>query len=555
MGKIIKFSAVLLLLLTFIACGGGSGSPYDDYDTPDSDQKPSDPDEAKPDSDSDEDNGGSGDNDTDDPGQDDSDEPEPDAESDGDSELPGPDGDSEVPEPDSDSTIPEVDGDSEIPAIDDDPAHPDNDTHPVPAVCGDGVVNLDEVCDGGTTTCEELGLGQGTVSFGCKSDCSGWENTGLCVKPDEACLGLPEHARWTGTGTVNQTWDGAAWQPPNTAYHNEDGSDYPCGFECELTYEWDYGGWRCKPSVTLLCTGQLDCYNETERMPMCPSESQSFFGQDANYIVESLCILPGAAQGENPYLSIIEDSVTGLQWYEYMPIDWNSYTYVRNLCDNLVYGEKDDWRMPTIYELHTIFNYGKHDPAVTKSVFKNISSNKLWSKTSHPTIEKTLWVVDTEFGYTTYQKRDHNSGDPEGVGLGGLLCVRGGEYNFAAGAIELLNDGTMFDTKNHRMWHSAASEELKTWTEALSYCETSRLGGHDNWRLPNVTELMSLIDYNAAPDNFLADLGGDSTSPKEKFWTSTTFEADPKNAWYVGFDDGQTKETAKSTSLRVRCVR
>jgi len=533
MGKIIKFSAMLLLLLSFAACGGGSGSPYDDYDTPDSDQKPSDTDKTEPDSD----NGGAGDNDSDEPGESDGDEPETDPDLEPDEE---PDG-----ETDGDPVEPDADGDSVQPDGDETNAE----------ICGNGIVDAGEVCDGGTTTCEELDLGYGTAAFGCKSDCSGWDNAGACIRPNEQCRGLPENGHWTGTGTVNQTWDGAAWQPPNSAYHNENGSDNPCGFECDLTYEWDFGEWLCKPSVTLLCTGQLDCYNDTEMVPMCPTDSQSFFGQDANYTVESQCILPQIALRENSYVSIIEDSVTGLQWYEYMPIDWNSYIDIRNLCDNLEYGGFNDWRMPTIYELHTIFNYGKHDPAVTKSVFKNIVSNKIWSKTAHPAIEKTLWIVDTEFGYTDYQKRAPDTGDPEGTGLGGVLCVRGDEYKFTADSIELLNDGTFYDTRNLRMWHAAASDEVKTWTEALSYCENSTLGGHDNWRLPNVTELMSLIDYNAAPDNFLADLGGDSTSPKEPFWTSTTFEAYPQNAWYVGFDDGLVMSAAKIAQLRVRCVR
>ena len=537
MGKIIEFSAILMLLFGLVACGGGSKDPYSGYDTPDGDQKPTDQDKATPDSDKD----------SDDPGLNDGDEQEPDGETD-------PDPDAEPDEEPDGGADDEPDGDSETPETDGDTAQPDGDVSPHQAVCGDGVVDFGEVCDGGTTTCEELDLGQGTAAFGCKSDCSGWENAGLCVKEDVACLGLPENAHWSGPETVKQTWDGAAWQPPNTAAHDESGSGYPCSFECDLTYEWDFGGWRCKPSVTLLCTGQLDCYNETERMPMCPADSQNFFGQDANYIVESLCILPGVSQ-ENPYVDILTDSNTGLQWYEYMPIDSNTYTDIRNSCNNLVYGGFDDWRMPTIYELHTIFNYGKHDPAVTTSVFKHVTSNRLWSGTPHPTIEKTLWIVSTDFGYTIYQKRAPDSGDPEGVGVVGILCVRGSEYKFTADSIELLNDGTFYDTRNSRMWHSAASEEPKTWAEALSYCEDSTLGGHTNWRLPNVTELYSLVDYNAAPDSFLAGLGGDSTSPKEKFWTSTTFDADPQNAWYIGFDDGLVKDIVKSAALRVRCVR
>src|SRR6185295_7572041 len=37
--------------------------------------------------------------------------------------------------------------------------------------------------------------------------------------------------------------------------------------------------------------------------------------------------------------------------------------------------------------------------------------------------------------------------------------------------------------------------DIATWCGALAYCEGLTLAGHDDWRLPNVMELVSLVDY------------------------------------------------------------
>ncbi|MCA3593985.1 MAG: DUF1566 domain-containing protein [Methylobacterium sp.] len=55
-------------------------------------------------------------------------------------------------------------------------------------------------------------------------------------------------------------------------------------------------------------------------------------------------------------------------------------------------------------------------------------------------------------------------------------------------------DGTVSDPVTGLVWAKAASAPL-AFAEIEPYARKSRLGGHDDWRVPNIRELYSLIDY------------------------------------------------------------
>ena len=89
------------------------------------------------------------------------------------------------------------------------------------------------------------------------------------------------------------------------------------------------------------------------------------------------------------------------------------------------------------------------------------------------------------------------------------------------------------------------------WRMALEYCEDRELAGHTDWRLPNVRELQSLVDYGRP------DLPFDPIFGTELYWywSSSTYVNDPNLAWVVGFHNGVVGNAHKDTFYVVRPVR
>jgi len=93
-------------------------------------------------------------------------------------------------------------------------------------------------------------------------------------------------------------------------------------------------------------------------------------------------------------------------------------------------------------------------------------------------------------------------------------------------------DGTVTDTKTGLMWQKAETGP-KTWKEALKYCEALVLAGYSDWRLPELSELKSIVD--SIRDN-------PTVFPVVKsynYWSSTTKDGATDYALSVFLKDGE----------------
>ena len=107
-------------------------------------------------------------------------------------------------------------------------------------------------------------------------------------------------------------------------------------------------------------------------------------------------------------------------------------------------------------------------------------------------------------------------------------------------------DGTINDLCAGLVWQKNTTE--LPWCDALSYCETLSLAGHDDWRLPNVNELESLVDFGAPLPNLDPVFNGSGN-----FWTSTSGSGDA--AFRISFGPGEIILEAKSVANHFRAVR
>ena len=123
-------------------------------------------------------------------------------------------------------------------------------------------------------------------------------------------------------------------------------------------------------------------------------------------------------------------------------------------------------------------------------------------------------------------------------------------------------DGTTTDNVTGLMWISNSGAKTYTWANALSSCAVNMNGSsgyanHKDWRLPNVRELMSIVDYGTANAPYINTTAFPGTK-SNYYWTSTTYVLGANSttqAWSVNFADGGDYFFVQSNVYPVRCVR
>jgi hypothetical protein len=103
-------------------------------------------------------------------------------------------------------------------------------------------------------------------------------------------------------------------------------------------------------------------------------------------------------------------------------------------------------------------------------------------------------------------------------------------------------DGTVTDRLTGLAWSMDANPAggSKTWKQALDSIKTLNRRnylGHDDWRLPNINELRSLLNKQPDLAAWLNSLGFHGVR-KDYYWTSSTYAALASCAWSVGMYSG-----------------
>ena len=324
-------------------------------------------------------------------------------------------------------------------------------------------------------------------------------------------------------------------------------------------------------------TGQTLCYNNSAVIP-CPQEGEPFFGQDANYVNNPPSYTKLDDDGNDLPDSasdwvMVRDNLTGLIWEVKTDDDSvhdkdNTYTWYDsnpetnggepgaegdgtdtedflNTLNSAVFGGFSDWRLPTLNELTGLFDHGGPYLPINLDYFPQTASSNYWTSTTYAPIPSSAWII-------------WPSGEPGGSGKLSsyhVRAVRGGQNNSSLNCVDNSN-GTISDWSTGLMWQKYNPGAQFLWQDALAYSENLGLAGYDDWRLPTIKELRSIVDYSrlspAMNSFYFPETQG-------KYWSSTSKTSSPNSAWWLNSDSGYTswgnKLDPMNSKLRVRAVR
>ena len=281
----------------------------------------------------------------------------------------------------------------------------------------------------------------------------------------------------------------------------------------------------------IVATGQSKCYDNRGEIPP-PGPAEPFYGQDAQFQNHPASYTLGADG------LTVRDNVTGLTWQRGPDTDGDGALTTRDKLtlaraqalparlNAARFGGFNDWRLPSIKELYSLFDARGTDPSGPMAMDTSRLTpfiDTRYFKFAYGDPRGGERVIDSQYASSTlYVGRSVNGagklfgvnfadGRIKGYDLqmrGGMektffvLCVRGnpgyGGNNFHSNG-----DGTVTDRATGLMWAKADSGRGMNWREALAWARqrnAERFLGRNDWRLPSVKELQSLVDYTRSPD-------------------------------------------------------
>ena len=258
---------------------------------------------------------------------------------------------------------------------------------------------------------------------------------------------------------------------------------------------------------------------------------------------------------------MVKDNATGLRWQDSSEASskpWDDPTndtaeqyceYIQILYKNYLYY----MRLPTIQELQTLVDYSQYSPPAAKDTFDFFSDSDYWSSSTYVHDNGRAWIVSFYSSGDILPLKKYHSLH--------VRCVWGESLAHPSlsrnNATEIVTDKT---TRLQWQDNIVVTSLERSWVDAIDYCEnTLILGGHSDWRLPNINELLSIVkysQYDPAIDTFRFKYTNPPAVPIYKYWSSATDAVYTNKALVVDFVNGGLSNGSKTTfEYYVRCVR
>jgi len=332
-------------------------------------------------------------------------------------------------------------------------------------------------------------------------------------------------------------------------------------------------------SYPIVDTGQEKFFGDS-LVIAAPSINDNYYGQDAQF------------NGFQPSYTdngdgTITDNVTGLMWQKSGDFngdglinysDKMSYSEAMAAADTFSLAGYNDWRMPTIKELYSLILFTGIDPSgwngtntdlLTPFIddnyfefgFGDVSSGERIIDAQYASstmyVSTTMNNEETIFGvnFADGRIKGYPTGPMPGSSVDKQYYIKYVRGNPAYGVNYFSDngDGTISDYATGLMWQKDDNGAALNWKAALEWVSqknTENYLGYNDWRLPNVKELQSIVEYTRSPATTgsaaidpvfecteITDEGGVNNFPM--YWSGTTHEnmVNGLNASYVAFGE------------------
>lgn len=348
-------------------------------------------------------------------------------------------------------------------------------------------------------------------------------------------------------------------------------------------------------------TEQITCYDNSVAID-CP-ESGDYFGQDAQ--------INGNAQSYTDNGDgTVTDNVTGIIWSQTPDIldggdgiidsnDKLSSDNALTYCENLELGSYTDWTLPNVKQLYSLMNFLGTDPTSDDtSTLTPFIDNTVFGFAYGSTVGER--IIDSQYATTSKYVNDEGTEMMFGVNFADgrikgyteaffngdktyfVMCMRG-NTDYAVNNFTDNTDNTITDNATGLMWAQKDSgadyaegfdyqnsldfvqsddndfdalvdgAELNgamSWQDALDYTQQMNEAnylGYNDWRLPNIKELHSILDYSRTPQEGASidiDYFDITTIQNENgvddyafYWSGTTHATDGEAYGYTNYGD------------------
>jgi hypothetical protein len=117
------------------------------------------------------------------------------------------------------------------------------------------------------------------------------------------------------------------------------------------------------------------------------------------------------------------------------------------------------------------------------------------------------------------------------------------------------NNEAVLDRNTGLVWEKFPHITERPVFSASYHCLNTNIGGQKGWRLPNIAELMTLVDPSVTTEPTLPAGSPFEFGGRVFFWTGTKIEGFTDNYWSVNFRYGFIDDMQIGYDLSVLCVR